>query len=162
MGLPDPQLQKQIEEHLPDAVRWAEQVEKEALEKGKPLSPLLRDIAQELGIQNVDTIRVLEVDTMPTPPENLEIENLTDQFSRPIAGASGLSFGRAILVLRPLANDYNLLTHELVHVRQYEQAGSLSSYLRRCSDEAMHFEYPTMPLELEATREADKRFPPHR
>ena len=158
MALSDPQLRKQIEEHLPEFVEWAERVEKEALENGEPLSPPLRAIAQALGIQNINKIRVWEVDAMPTP-ENLEIEDLPEQS---ISGASGVPFGHAILVLRTLANDYHLLTHELVHVRQFEQAGSLRSYLKRYSEERMRFEYRDMPMELEATREADKHFPRHR
>jgi len=159
MAFPDPQLRKQIEEHLPEAVEWAERIEKEALEKGEPLSPPLRDIAQALGIQNVDKIRVWKVDRMPTTG-NLEIRELPERFGLSISGSSGITVGHAILVLRTRATDYNVLTHELVHVRQYEQAGGLSSYLKQYSDEAMLFGYQNMPMELEAIREAARHFPP--
>ncbi len=115
MPLPDPQMQKQIEEHLPVAVEWLERIEKEALEKGEPFSPPLRATAQALGIRNIDIIRVWKVDTMPTL-KTCRFESCLERFGLSISGSSGLTFGHAILVLRSRATDNNLLGHELVHL----------------------------------------------
>jgi hypothetical protein len=159
MALVNPQLQKQIEELFPLVVVWVEQLEKEALEKGEPVLPPFEATAEALGIRQIDKIRVWKVDTMPTP-ENPQIPALAERFGLSIADSGGLTLGHAILVLRSQATRGNLLAHELVHVRQYEQAGSISLFLKRYVAELVQFEYENMPLEREATREAAKYFAP--
>jgi hypothetical protein len=77
---------------------------------------------------------------MPTP-ENPQIQALPERFGLSIAGSGGLTLGHAILVLRSQATKGNLLAHELVHVRQYEQAGSISLFLKRYVAELVQFEY---------------------
>jgi len=151
MALVNPQLQKQIEELFPLVVAWVEQVEKEALEKGEPVLPPFEATAEALGIRQIDKIRVWKVDTMPTP-ENPQIQALAERFGLSIAGSGGLTLGHAILVLRSQATRGNLLAHELVHVRQYEQAGSISLFLKRYVAELVQFEYENMPLEREAAK----------
>ncbi len=152
------QQQKRIEELFPDIVAWVEQVEKEGLEKGEPLSQPFEVTAQALGIRQIDKIRVWKVEAMPSP-ENPEIEALAEQVGFSIKRSGGMTFRYAILVLRSLAAKNNLLAHELVHVRQYEREGSIDSFLERYIGELKRFDYQNSPLELEATREAARYFP---
>src|SRR5258708_32346430 len=149
MALLNSQLQKRIEELFPLAVSWVEQVEKEALEKGEPVLPPFEATAEALGIRQIDKITVWKVDTMPTP-ENPQIQALPERFGLSIAGSGGLTLGHAILVLRSQATKGNLLAHELVHVRQYEQAGSISLFLKRYVAELGQFECENVPLKREA------------
>src|SRR5260370_9493609 len=145
MALLNSQLQKRIEELFPLAVSWVEQVEKEALEKGEPVLPPFEATAEALGIRQIDKIRVWKVDTMPTP-ENPQIQALPERLGLSIAGSGGLTLGHALLELRSQATKGNLLAHQLVHVRQYEQAGSFSLFLKPYPAELVRFAFPARPL----------------
>jgi hypothetical protein len=79
-------------------------------------------------------------------------------------GASGMTLGRFVLVLGDTDHDgtRTLLAHELVHVRQWHELGTvrflvryLGGYLRALARHRRHFRaYRAIPLEVEAYERA--------
>lgn len=69
-----------------------------------------------------------------------------------------MTFRYAIFVRNPDLQDVPLLAHELVHVRQYEQAGSINRYLEEYVRQLVTHGYQSMPFETEAVREATRIF----
>jgi hypothetical protein len=75
-----------------------------------------------------------------------------------------MTLGHTILVRREHAGDEALLSHEMVHVRQWEELGVprflwryLSSYLKgRLGGLSHHDAYEAIPLEVEARRVAGR------
>jgi hypothetical protein len=79
-------------------------------------------------------------------------------------GVAGMTLRRTILVRREHAGDEALLSHEMVHVRQWEELGVprflwryLSSYLRGRLGGLSHQDaYHAIPFEVEARRVAGR------
>jgi hypothetical protein len=102
------------------------------LKHGAPLSPKLQTIAQEIGIQNPQDIRILIKG---------KIFGLSDII--------GLTIGRALLIKRGYLSD-ELLIHELIHVKQYQDAGNIKTFLKKYLTEIFKYGYYDAPLEVEA------------
>jgi hypothetical protein len=54
------------------------------------------------------------------------------------------------LVRETNVHDGSVIAHELVHTRQYEQAGGIAAFLIRYMNELARFGYAAMPMETEA------------
>jgi len=147
-----PQQQAEIQELLPSLVAWAEQMETKALSEGTPLSDVLKNMATILGIKAIDSVKIYSVDTIPKP-DNPRIVQLAAAFGLSFTDSTGMTFGHAIFVRRSHVQDVYLLTHELVHVRQYEWAGSIGLYLQEYVKQLIDFQYQNMPFESEAVSE---------
>lgn len=80
-------------------------------------------------------------------------------------GAAAITLGRVVSVRRRFATDERLLRHELVHVRQWRQLGTvgflaryLGAYLRwRLRGYGHWAAYRRIPLEVEADWESRRR-----
>jgi hypothetical protein len=150
-----PQLQAEIQQHFPSLVTWAERMEAEALSQGVPLNKILKDTAQWLRIRNPDAVRIYPVQSIPEPA-NKRIVELAAGFGLSFSGSDGMTFGHAIFARHQCAQDNRLLTHELVHVRQYEKAPSIGAYLDVYVKQIIVCGYQKMPLELEAVNETNR------
>jgi hypothetical protein len=153
-----PEQEAEIPTLLPSLIDWAQRMEKEALSEGIALSEILRKAAMILGIKDINAVRILAVQSIPEP-EHPRIVELGAALGLSFAAVDGITFGHAIFVRRPLVQDNQLLTHELVHVRQYEQAGSIAKYLPVYVHQIARFGYQNMPLEQQAVWEAAKMWP---
>ena len=111
-------------------------------------------VAHDLGIREVETIRILTVLDMP----RLEGPHLGEWAERhhfiPRMTAA-YTFGHGIIVADAYADDPAILAHELVHVRQMEEMG-LEGYFRRYLGELEQFGYQDSPLEIEAIEQGRK------
>jgi hypothetical protein len=154
-----PEQEAEIPTLLPSLIDWAQRMEKEALSEGIALSEILRKAAMILGIKDINAVRILAVQSIPEP-EHPRIVELGAALGLSFAAVDGITFGHAIFVRRPLVQDNQLLTHELVHVRQYEQAGSIAKYLPVYVHQIARFGYQNMPLEQQAVWETSKMWPP--
>jgi hypothetical protein len=150
-----PEQQAQIPILLPNLVNWSERMEAKALAEGAPLSNILRDTAKTLGIKDFDAVRIFAVESIPAP-EDERIVKLASELGLSFAAADGMAFGHGIFVRHSEAQNNELLTHELVHVRQYEQARSVAAYLSTYVQQILRFGYQNMPLEREAVTETEK------
>ena len=113
-----PQQQAEIQTLLPSVISWAERKEREALNNGVPLNDLLKNTAMALGIRRISSVRVWAVNAIPEPGIT-RIVQLAQEFGLSFAQSDGMTFGHAIYVRHAHSQDGHILTHELVHVRQY-------------------------------------------
>jgi uncharacterized protein DUF4157 len=143
-----------VAQYFPKAVQWANEMEKDILERGQRLSPQSRKDAEGIGIQRIDDVRIAIVDRIPLPNDPglkqlvLETGLITDE-------TAGMTFGHGI-VLKNGSYDRRLIAHELSHVMQYERFGGIEAFLKEYVKEvAFPPWYPNGPLEREAERAAD-------
>jgi Domain of unknown function (DUF4157) len=156
-----PQLLAEIQVLIPVLVEWAERMEAKALTAGTPLNDQLKNTAKRLGIRQPDAVRVLVVQNIPEP-ENHRIVELSERFGLSFSGSAGMTLGHAIFVLGSSANDQRVLTHELVHVRQYEDMENISPYLNGYVQQIVVSGYQNMPFEVEAANETNRILGPPR
>jgi Domain of unknown function (DUF4157) len=147
-----PQQKAEIQQLFPSLVDWVERMEAQALAQGVPLDSALKNTAQAVRVQKPDDVRIYSVQRIPEP-ENKRIVELGASFGLSFANSAGMTFGHAIFVRREHTQDKQLLTHELVHVRQYEKAPSIGAYLSVYVQQLTDVGYEKMPLEVEAVQE---------
>jgi Domain of unknown function (DUF4157) len=150
-----PQLLAEIRALFPVLIEWAERMEAKALTEGEPLGDELKNTAKVLGIKQPDAVRVLVVQKI-LEPESPRIVELSARFGLSFSGSAGMTLGHAIFVLGSSANDRRVLTHELVHVRQYENSKNIATYLNDYVQQMVLSGYRNMPLEVEAVNETNR------
>ncbi len=143
------ELQREMQKFFPLIVAWATELEKQALQHGEPLCPEFRRAAEILDIRDINAIRVWRIEEMPNPQDH-RIAELAERFGLSIKKSAGISMGRGILVRETNVHDGSVMAHELVHARQYEQAGGIAAFLIRYMNELARFGYAAMPMETEA------------
>jgi len=132
---------------------WALDVEEDALERGQPLNWRMRAIAWDIGVIDMDRVRVLSVPEIPFPIHNPFLCVAAEQLGFRAHGflVQGQVFGHAILIAGPETEwTVALLAHELTHVAQVERAGSFLDFLTQYLGEVEEFGYANSPLEREA------------
>lgn len=105
------------------------------LKNGKKLSLDMKKIAIALKINNPEGIRVLEKN---------KIFGFND--------IGGMAINRTILCKKglPVETTNEIIAHELVHVKQYQDAGGIYNYLKEYYKEIKKYGYYDAPLEVEA------------
>ena len=134
---------------LPLAAQWVEEQQAVILRDGFPLSNHRAFDAHLAGVKRPLAVRVLRVDSIPTPGHPvLAAANEMIGLVGPLT--AGITFGHGIYIRDDFWDDRELLVHELVHVGQYEHYGSVATFLAAYLDECLTFGYPDGPLEREA------------
>ena len=103
------------------------------LKRGVPLTPDMLKIAIELKINNPEGIRVLERGKIYG-----------------ISNIGGMTLNRGILIKKGIETKREVIAHELVHVKQYQDAGSIYKFLKEYFKEVNKYGYYTAPMEVEA------------
>jgi hypothetical protein len=139
---------------LPELLDFCQQQQRIVLEQGRPLRSGERKIAGEIGIKEIDKIRILVIRDLPKFEGPFLTEWATrHRFNSELTGA--LTFGYGLAMRKEAAGNLVLFVHELVHVRQMEQMG-LENYLRRYLAELETYGYSAAPLEVEAKKTGKK------
>ena len=148
-GLSPSDLHLQLPALLPRAIAWAEARARRAAEVGAPLTAAEQDIARAVGVARLELVRVEMVgDALPMPEDaGLRAAALRAGLLGP--GMVGLTLGYAIFVCRG-HRTARLLSHELRHVHQYEQHGSIAGFLPVYLRQVIEFGYANAPLERDA------------
>jgi hypothetical protein len=134
---------------LPLACEWAEQQAALIRRTGRPLVPAEAGLAAAVGVRGTELVRVAEVEAIPAPAHpalRAACERL--RFLGP--DTAGLTLGYGVYVRRGLTRDRRLLAHELRHVAQYEQRGSIAKYLAEYIPDLLRHGYRDAPLERDA------------
>ncbi len=130
----------------PATARWAQDHERRILAEGKPLEIDALAFAAELGIEDPEGVRVLELNPIPAPvPQPLL--RLAESWGLPVFSPAGMALGRGIYILE---GHSRVLRHELVHVAQYQRLGGIEPFMRRYVLECLINGYVEAPLEVEA------------
>ena len=133
---------------VPRATAWAELLAADVASTGEPLGASGLSDARTVGVQRPDRIRVLMVDRLPLPPDS-ELREAALQTGLLGPAMTGLTLGYSILISHGQMCR-RLLSHECRHVFQYEQAGSIASFLPRYLDAVVQVGYRDCPFEQDA------------
>lgn len=123
--------------------------------KGTPISAHLIDWARDQGIQSPDLTHVTRTHPIPLPAP-VFLRHWLDNRGFPCIHLSGLSLRHGIYLAPNLPDEDDTLRHELIHTRQYQQAGSIFAFLRRYLFQCLTEGY----LHCQMEREARGEFPP--
>ncbi|UXI66512.1 DUF4157 domain-containing protein [Tahibacter amnicola] len=130
------------------AIQWAEQQAAVIARDGKPLTQRGTAVARRMGVREPERVRVLVVTVIPAPDSwRLRLAARALGFLRP--STLGLTLGHGIFLREGYAG-MRLLSHELRHVHQYEEAGSIARFLPVYLRQLLTFGYERAPLEVEA------------
>lgn len=138
-----------LEVLLPRAIAWAERCAEDALLVGSALNQAQSAIAVGVGVRQPERVRVRFVDSMPFP-EDVDLRRAAMATGLLGAGGLGLTLGYAVFLRKGRENDTRLLRHELRHVQQCEQCGSLAAFLTEYLDQILRCGYDRAPLEEDA------------
>lgn len=133
---------------VPKAIAWAEEQYLLILQDGQPLNKHLLAIARGVGVLHPESIRVIEVPSLPLPndPDLKQAAAATGLLG---PGMVGLTLGYGIYVCHGHGS-IRLLSHEFRHVYQYEQAGSIEVFLPAYLQQIALFGYDNAPFEIDA------------
>jgi hypothetical protein len=135
---------------LPGAIAWAENESQQAAANGRRLTALECEFAKIVGVRDFDSISVSEVDQLPLPEEPaLRAAALATGLIGP--QMAGLTLGHTIFVIRKHLSN-RLISHELRHVHQYEELGSIAKFLPLYLEQIATVGYENAPLEIDARK----------
>jgi hypothetical protein len=146
---PTSELLAKVEPYIKPAIDFAYKNEKNALENGVELTEKEKVIAHKLGVKNIDKVRVLYVDELPFPQDK-KLAELARSIGLDSPQMAGLTLGSGIYIKH---GNKVLLSHELIHVRQYEEMG-IEGFMKRYMLELAVMGYRSAPLEMEAYKGA--------
>lgn len=142
-------VSSQFEQLLPIAIAWAKAQESYILQHGEPLSESEKQIARQIGVREIERVRLLRVSQIPVPTdETLGTIARGIDFISPHTQGMALRFG--IFIREDVWRKREIVAHELVHTAQYERLGFecfLRTYLWQC----LTVGYDKSPLEREAS-----------
>jgi hypothetical protein len=137
-----------FESLLPLATEWATFLAASSIREGIPLDDQQQKIAVRAGVKRPDAVRIFEVDEFPLPSDPVLAKNAS---ALGVLGknTAGMAIGHAIIVRTECFNQ-RIIAHELRHVHQYEQAGSIAAFLEQYLRELAIHGYAAAPLEIDA------------
>jgi hypothetical protein len=149
---PPPALLAAIERKLPESRKRTLEAEAIALKNGRPLSDFERELAVKVGVKNPDKIRILVTDKFPIDEERAV---------GPHSVAIGLTMRYGVFIKSYVPADpakyYEVVAHEFVHVRQFEQFG-IDGMTRRFIVESVVLGDKLIPVEREAVTIGNRAF----
>lgn len=141
-------LRQVLPKLLPSAIAWAEARANRALHAGIPLTPAEQEVALAVGVSKPELVRIEIVESLPLP-EDPVLRAAALQAGLLGPGMVGLTLGHAIFICRG-HKTRRLLSHELRHVHQYEQHGSIAAFLPVYLGQIVEAGYGNAPLEADA------------
>jgi hypothetical protein len=139
---------------FPHVVDWISYLEKQAQESGRALTSIEFNLAQNVGVAHPEEVRILSVPRIPLPAHP-RVKQLARQVALLNADTGGLTAVHGVIVRLDCANNLRLLTHEFVHIAQYERLGRerfLQEYIQQIAGHG----YLNAPFEQEAEAKAIK------
>lgn len=128
------------------ATLWASWHEWQILKHGRSLSEQEMEICSRLGI--CEEVKILTVEDIPNPLRALN-RSLDHCLSIRLMEPAGITLGHGIYVTRE-ASSASLIAHELVHISQYERAGSIGKFMIEYLHQCLMYGYFDAPWEKEA------------
>ncbi len=141
-------LKAVLSQLLPGAIAWAEAQAARIGGSGRPLDAEEIRLARNVGVAQPERVRIVTADSLPLP-EDPALRAAALQTGLLGPAMAGLTLGHAIFVRRG-HRTRRLLSHELRHVHQYEQAGSIANFLPGYLQQIVEFGYAAAPLEQDA------------
>ena len=142
-------LQRELPKLLPGAIKWAEARAKKASEVGVPLTAEEQNIARAVGVMRPELVRIEIVGERLPMPDDPALQAAAIKAGLLGPGMVGLTLGHAIFICRG-HKTRRLLAHELRHVYQYEQHGSIAAFLPVYLSQVLEVGYEDAALERDA------------
>lgn len=130
------------------AANWVEQQQHVIAKTGRALTDAEQALAKQVGVEKPEAVFIAQVPTIERPVQ-AELAALCQQQGFLTDDTIGLTLGYGIYIKQGHLTT-RLLSHELRHVYQYEQAGSAEVFLSRYIAEIMQYGYADAPLEIDA------------
>lgn len=130
------------------ACEWAEKQENEILDTGNSLTSEEITLAMEVGVHEPTKVRILEVDAVPSLDDET-LAAVAVEAGLDFSKLKGLTLGHGIYIVRGCRQNW-LVSHELRHVQQYEEVGSLPAFLEQYIAELQRYGYRDAPMEIDA------------
>ena len=142
-------LRNRLAELLPSAIAWAQREAANGANVGRPLTQPEVGLARRIGVAHPERVRVAIVSALPMPdtPALREAAAQVGMFDPTMAG---LTLGHTVFIRRG-DESVRLLSHELRHVHQYEQGGSIENFLPGYLLQVVHYGYENAPYEQDAS-----------
>ncbi|NOU52280.1 hypothetical protein HG263_17260 [Pseudoalteromonas sp. JBTF-M23] len=143
---------------LPQYVDWAIEIDKQGQKTGKPLNEADLKLAKDVGVEHPEKVRIVYVEQVPYPYENRTLKQMGEKIGFIGEGITNNAqvFGYAIYVRKGYELDRPKMAHELVHVKQIEQASSLLEYSKKHLVDMAKYGYADAPYEAEAFKANEK------
>lgn len=139
---------------------WAAWHQRRISKKGRLLTPDEIALAVALGMSEPEKISICVTERIPNPLHPFLSLAQCFGFSC-ITEAAGITLGQAIYVTEDSAESIELITHELVHVGQYQRAGSIWAFMIEYIHQCLMTGYYDAEWEVEARRESAKALRHH-
>jgi hypothetical protein len=130
------------------AIAWAENCEREILTGGRALSSPETVDAIAMGVRDPQRVRVLIVERIEAPADR-DLQTLVNETGLFSGQLAGLTLGYGIYIVRG-HETRQLISHECRHVHQYEQAGSIATFVPRYLAQILSLGYERAPYEIDA------------
>ena len=114
-------------------------------------------LARAVGVKRPYEIRIVVTPSLPYPDDPL-LREAAQQTGMLGPNTAGLTLGHAVFLLDGHEADTRLVSHELRHVFQYENAGSIGEFLSVYLRQVVEVGYENAPLEQDA-RDHERVFP---
>jgi len=142
-------LRRELPKLLPAAIAWAEARAKKASEVGAPLTADEQKVARAVGVAKPELVRIEIVSDRLPMPDDHALQAAAIQAGLLGPGMVGLTLGHSIFICRG-HRTRRLLSHELRHVYQYEQHGSIAAFLPVYLSQVLEVGYEDAALEQDA------------
>jgi len=144
-----------VDDLMDEVYKFSLKSEAYALQHGRKLTINEVKYAKSIGIQYPEKVRVLFTENFPVPQNKEVLKGFKDLGFDSILVA-GVTYGYGIFI-KPywLVSKEYVLAHELIHVRQVEQAKNFKIQIRNYLIQAFSYEYFEMPYENEAYQETE-------
>lgn len=136
---------------MPLACEWAAEQELSICRGGLSLTEELLAIAQKVGVQCPDKIRIAVVNAVPVPAHPL-LQAACASTGLITSNTIGLTLRYGIFIRQDESRCKRLFAHEFAHVAQYERLGGVQQFLTQYLAEVLNYGYPRAPMEQEAIR----------
>ena len=148
-------LESQLPRLLPLSCKWAEEQAAHIRQTGRVLTAVEGALAVRVGVRRPEEVRVAVVSQIPAPTHEL-LRSACEELGVLGPDTAGLTLGCGIYIKKAHHHDEReLLAHELRHVAQYEEHGSITAYLSVYIPELLRCGYANAPMERDACRAAE-------
>lgn len=130
------------------ASNWVAEQEMFIIKRGRKLSPEELEIACRVNVENTNVVRILEVDAITKPSES-SLNAICEQLGFLSDATIGLTLNSCIFIKKGYYSK-RLLSHELRHVYQYQQQGSVEAFLSRYIQQIIDVGYDNSSFEIDA------------
>jgi hypothetical protein len=133
---------------LPGAIAWAETQSHDISQTGQALNAENLTLAQSVGVESPELIRVKIVPQIPVPTDPT-LQQAAIQTGLLGPGTVGLTLGYGIFITEGNFTT-RVLSHECRHVHQYEVRGSIAEFLPDYLQQVVTVGYHNAPFEIDA------------